>query len=353
LKILIKYAIFKKQKPQFNIGKISTNYLIGLLAFRVQDRTFRPKRARGCLSGHRLWFLQVGRPVFYFRHLDNLTFNYMKKFTLGLLTGVLLIVPTLALSAPNLVEKLKGKILLAVEDKGKTYYVANDGYRYRVTSATAQKVFEKLGVGITNNNLSKIPEKNLEIIAEATTSQQIIYQEKIVEKIVYLNNCNNSNTSTPSPTNNTQSNQVKETYNNDTFYPIILSLKDDKGNTNKSSQYNGYSGNISYTSHIANTTLKIGNELVLTVEAKDPQGRPLFYNWNSNSQRFNALIGIENGDYKYTSSNELHYKISSDDLLVGEKLRIVARIKSEKSNYRFGGGGYDDSIFFDYKLTQY
>jgi|GEM_PF-4392320 len=276
----------------------------------------------------------------------------MKKFTLGLLTGVLFIMPAIALSAPDLVERLKGKILLAVEDKGKTYYVANDGYRYRITAATAQKVFEKLGAGISNSNLAKIPEKDLGINADATTSQQVVYQDKIVEKIVYVNNCSTSNAtnSTNSTSNNQQTSQPQESYNYDTFYPIILSLKDNKGNINKSSDYNRYSGNIVYTSR-TNTTLKVGDELILTIEAKDPQGRPLFYSWNSNSQRFNSLIGIENGNYKYTSSNELHYTINSEDLQTGEMLRIVGQIKSEKNNYRFGGGGYDDVIFFDYKLS--
>lgn len=272
----------------------------------------------------------------------------MKKFTFGLLIGILFIIPTLALSAPNLAAKLKGKILLAVEDKGKTYYIADDGYRYRITSATAQKVFEKLGLGINNDNLLKIPEKNLGIDPEATASPQIIYQDKIVEKIVYVDNCSNLNTSTP---DNLQTNEVQESYNYDTYYPIILSLRDNKGNINKSSDYNGYSGNPEYSSIKTGVALKVGDELILTVEAKDPQGRPLSYNWSSNSQYFNQLIGIENGVFKYTTSNELHYTISSEDLQIGETLRIVSQIKSEKSYYRFGGGGYDDEIFFDYKLT--
>lgn len=90
----------------------------------------------------------------------------MRKFILGLTIGFLISSPVLALSASNFVENLKGKILLAIEDKGKTYYVANDGYRYRITAATAQKVFEKLALGITNSNLAKIPEKDLGIVPE-------------------------------------------------------------------------------------------------------------------------------------------------------------------------------------------
>jgi len=261
----------------------------------------------------------------------------------------MLALPVLALSAPNLAEKLKGKILLAVEDKGKTYYVANDGYRYRITTATAQKVFEKLALGISNSNLAEIEENDLGISPDS----QSACQDKTVEKIVYVNNCTGSNDTTDnSSTDNSQTSQPQETYNYDSYYPIILSLKDNKDNIIKSSTYNQYSGIVDYTSATTNTTLKVGDELILTVEAKDPQNRPLFYNWNSNSQRFNELIGIENGNYKYTTNNELRYTISNEDLQTGEKMRIVSQVRSEKNNYRFGGGNYDDAIFIDYKLSQ-
>lgn len=284
----------------------------------------------------------------------------MKKFTLGLLTGVLFVAPALVLSAPNITEKLKGKILLAVEDKGKTYYVANDGYRYRITSATAQKVFEKLAIGITNDNLSKITEKDLGISAEVTASQptvsqekiveKIVYQDKIVEKLVYTDNCTNTDTSS---TNTNQISQPQESYKYDDYYPIILSIKDNKGSIRKSSGYNDYRGNDAYSTPSTNVSLKVGDELVLTIDANDPQGRPLFYNWNSNSRRFNALIGVENGIAKYTTNNELHYTINNDDLQTGEMLRIVSQIRSDKSMYRVGSdtkGGYDDNTYFDYKL---
>ena len=82
----------------------------------------------------------------------------MKKFVIGLITGVFLFTPILAYSAPSLAARLNGRLLLAVEDMGRTYYVA-DGYRYLITRATAQKVFEKLALGITNKNLEQIPLK--------------------------------------------------------------------------------------------------------------------------------------------------------------------------------------------------
>lgn len=95
----------------------------------------------------------------------------MKKIILALLVAVLLM-PTLALSAPNLASRLQGKILLAAQDHGKTYYVHSDGKKYRVDKDTAQKIFEKLALGITNENLNEIPEGSVGIsptVAENST----------------------------------------------------------------------------------------------------------------------------------------------------------------------------------------
>jgi hypothetical protein len=112
--------------------------------------------------------------------------------------------PVVAMSAPSLSAKLKGKLLLAVEDKGKVYYIHNDGNKYQVTKETAQKLFEKLAMGISNKDLAQIPEKKLEV--STTTAPQcscepkivekevekIVYQDKIVEKPVYINTCTNA-----------------------------------------------------------------------------------------------------------------------------------------------------------------
>lgn len=98
----------------------------------------------------------------------------MKKFTLGFMIGILLVMPMLAFSASGLADKLKGKILLAVEDKGKTYYVHEDGNRYRITSATAHKILEKLALGITNEDLKQIPSKDIGIDPESNGLKQCL-----------------------------------------------------------------------------------------------------------------------------------------------------------------------------------
>ncbi len=107
----------------------------------------------------------------------------MKKFAIGFITCLVLSIPIFALSAPNLAERLKGRILLAVEDRGKTYFVHEDGNRYHITKQTAQKVFEKLALGITNEDLGKIPLNDVGIETETQTAECL---PEVVERLTYI-----------------------------------------------------------------------------------------------------------------------------------------------------------------------
>jgi len=111
----------------------------------------------------------------------------MKKLILGFTIGVLLTIPVFAFSASNLADRLEGKILLAVEDSGKTYYVHEDGNRYRITSTTAHKIFKKLALGITNEDLELIPIEDVGIDPEgkdwqAEYNRVIIEHHKAIEE---------------------------------------------------------------------------------------------------------------------------------------------------------------------------
>ena len=58
----------------------------------------------------------------------------------------------------NLTNKLKGKLLLAVEDRGRIFYVnPDDAKKYEITFANALNLFQRLSLGITNIDLEKIP----------------------------------------------------------------------------------------------------------------------------------------------------------------------------------------------------
>ena len=58
--------------------------------------------------------------------------------------------------------RLKGKLLLQVEDKGRIWYVDFNGKRWEATWANLMSLFQKLALGITNADLDKIPEGNLD-----------------------------------------------------------------------------------------------------------------------------------------------------------------------------------------------
>lgn len=149
------------------------------------------------------------------------------------------------------------------------------------------------------------------------------------------------------PTENKDNTQPASSYVYDSYYPIILSLSDNKGSITKNSQYNQYPPGSSITG----TTLKIGNTIRWKVEASDPQNRQILYNFHSNSQRFTDLFGRENGQYKYINKSEIEFTITEEDIKeVGEAFSVVSRIKSEKENYRVGSG-YDDGAVLDYKLS--
>lgn len=72
------------------------------------------------------------------------------------------VTPTVEQKTPTtsseVAEQLKSKLLLAVEDKGKVWYVApNDTIRYEVSPTNSLNLFRKVSLGITNKDLSQIP----------------------------------------------------------------------------------------------------------------------------------------------------------------------------------------------------
>lgn len=104
----------------------------------------------------------------------------LKFFILGLFCGILFIsIPVLA--EDSLTNKLVGKILLAVEDKGKTYYVHSDGYRYRITKENIEEVFKELSLGINNENLEKIPEKEIFYDYNIKLDYEKMYNDKVID----------------------------------------------------------------------------------------------------------------------------------------------------------------------------
>jgi len=82
-----------------------------------------------------------------------------KTISLLVLIFCIIAVPINKLQATNsITERLKGRLLLQVEQKGAIWYVSpTDSKRYQVTFANALDLFENLALGITNADLVKIP----------------------------------------------------------------------------------------------------------------------------------------------------------------------------------------------------
>lgn len=138
-----------------------------------------------------------------------------------------------------------------------------------------------------------------------------------------------------------------ESYTESATYPTVLSFTDNYGNLYKRSDYNGYEGPYAVRKEVH---LHVGDTIKATVEAKDPKGRMLEYNWNASSQHFNDAVGRG----KYTTSNTLTYTLTQEDLQsAGETFRLVYQVRVAGTNsYRFGGGQYDDTGYVDYQLSQ-
>lgn len=152
----------------------------------------------------------------------------------------------------------------------------------------------------------------------------------------------------------TSDSSVVEVYEKDPYYPIILSMKDDKKNILKRSEKNGFSRQDGlYMSVRTGTSLKLGDTVTLSVEAEDPKGRTLSYNWSSNSPTFNARYGLDNGKFRYVANNTLSFTLDSAMYTeIGDSLRIVVQIRSDKESLRMPWSECDDTIFMDYTIVR-
>ncbi|MDP2630102.1 MAG: hypothetical protein Q8P56_01720, partial [Candidatus Uhrbacteria bacterium] len=100
----------------------------------------------------------------------------MKKLFLA---GSIITLTALSLSVPahaiTLQEKLSGRILLQVEEKGKAWYIdpSTQSRAYLGRPADAFRVMRELGLGITNNDLAKIATSDLSTATNATFAKKL------------------------------------------------------------------------------------------------------------------------------------------------------------------------------------
>jgi hypothetical protein len=227
----------------------------------------------------------------------------------------------------------------------------------RKTCATAQEQDDLTGKGLITN-IHALCDQLLKgnYTSENIQDKEADLQEKWrlwkVARVEYRTNEFEAKGQTNEDSTGSHNNQVPTTpqpdpegYSESSTYPIILAFTDNFGNIKKSSDYNGYRGSYSTTNK---ATLHVGDTIKVVVEAKDPKGRSLEYNWNASSQYFNDAVGRG----KYTTSNTLTYTLTADDLKsAGETFRLAYQVRVVGTDYyRFGGGKYDDAGFIDYSL---
>lgn len=143
-----------------------------------------------------------------------------------------------------------------------------------------------------------------------------------------------------------------ESYKYHEYYPIILSVSDNKGNIFKSSSYNNYSClNCNSNSGWGNHDISEGDTINVKVNALDPNNKKLLYNIYLGWGYTGNCVNRKN---EWTESNEFTCTISKEEIASsGETTRLFVRIKSEKDYYRDGTWpAYDDILIFDYNVKR-
>ena len=134
-----------------NIDMDLSKRLSGRLLLQVED-------------GGRIWYVS---PTDYKRY--EITFAnalpVFQKLSLGITNKDLEKIPLqdTKTKISSLAERLSGRLLLQVEDGGRIWYVSPTDYkRYEATWSNLMDLFQKLSLGITNENLEKIEIGTLE-----------------------------------------------------------------------------------------------------------------------------------------------------------------------------------------------
>lgn len=126
----------------------------------------------------RSWYVDPVTKERYYLSGRYEALNLMRYKSLGITNKDLAKIPTAKNQQgdPKLVERLKGRLLLQVEEHGEVWYVNPvDGLRYYLRDGEAAfELMRKFGLGITNDDLAKIP-MNREQIAHDTTFKDVAY----------------------------------------------------------------------------------------------------------------------------------------------------------------------------------
>ncbi|MFA6416955.1 MAG: hypothetical protein WCW61_02060 [Patescibacteria group bacterium] len=142
--LLIVFLIFALFSPLFSVKSATASNLQGRILLQVESKG-------------EAWYVNPKDGQRYYMSNGSDAYNVMKSLGIGISNKNLDKIKTDA----NYRKKFIGKIFLQVESKGEAYYISFDGrYNYLKDGAAAYAVMRKLGLGIKNSDLSKIPLSN-------------------------------------------------------------------------------------------------------------------------------------------------------------------------------------------------
>ncbi|MFC2036155.1 hypothetical protein ACFLUJ_08580 [Chloroflexota bacterium] len=153
--------------------------------------------------------------------------------------------------------------------------------------------------------------------------------------------------------------ELPKGYQYNTYYPIILSITDDKGNIVKGSMWNFYEGlpeeGSQYIIVETERVLELSETITLTVDVYDYQDREVFYMWDSIAPPVrNSIMYDEEGKISWSTNNQITYTITEEDIAWHYKdIMIYCNIRVEdKELYREPTKSRDDSIAIGYILGE-
>lgn len=120
----------------------------------------------------RAWYVNPADKRRYYLRDGNDAYQLMRELSLGVSNVDLAKIP-LAANDPRdakLVARLKGRILLQVEDRGKAWYVNPvNGQRYYLKDgAAAYELMRSLGLGVRTKDLAAIPMNDRQVVFDGT-----------------------------------------------------------------------------------------------------------------------------------------------------------------------------------------
>lgn len=120
----------------------------------------------------RVWYVYPEDNKRYYLKDGEIAYNIMRDLGLGITNADLARIPAKKgdYSDKKLVERVAGKILLQVEERGEAWYVnPGDGLRYYMKDGEAAfKIMRELSLGISSKDLNKIPMNNKQIFTDYT-----------------------------------------------------------------------------------------------------------------------------------------------------------------------------------------